>query len=90
MSREICAADERRDPYRFGLAPSDDALGKHADPLPVLNKESHLVSHNTVQKILSVKSSGLLRTTDANFSSRSLGMLISSTLSTRLLADSSS
>lgn len=48
VSRDIRAPDERSDPYRFCLAPPDDTLGEHADPLPVLDQEAHLAPDKAV------------------------------------------
>ena len=48
MSREVRAPDERRDPYRFCLASPDNALGEHADPLPVLDEVADLAADGTV------------------------------------------
>ena len=91
MSREVRAPDERRDPYRFCLATPDDTLREHADPLPMLDQEAHFAPYEAaVRSAEAVAKATTERDAYFSLSSRSLGMLISSRRSTRLLTDSSS
>ncbi len=92
MSGLVGAARSEGEPYRCGLAPLDDALGEDTYPLPVFNQRGYFASDDTrgsAELGISQEYCGCIATY-ASLSSRSLGMAISSILSIRFVADSSS
>jgi hypothetical protein len=88
MSRLVAALQVRRNPYRRSFTPLDNTVTQGAYSLPMLNKRDDFATDNPEASELPGETSE--KTPYKSFSSKSLGMDISSTLSRRLLKDSSS